>query len=284
MGRGHQARDHHHERRRPRGAGPRGARRGAAAGTACSAGTRSRSAAGDVADPWTLLAAIAARTERVTLGAMVFAPGPAPAVDAGQAGDHARSPVERAAGAARGPRDDRRRRLRAGRRAGGGEGACPAPGRDARDPRRPPARQAVRVRGRALPVRQDDRPAAARPAATDPGLGRGIVAERAVDAPGRPLGRDRAPGRRGGRRAQQQPGGPRRGRGLDPARARRGRAPGDRTTWSRAGSPDRRRPGGRRDDRGGGGRRGHVVDRGRLGGRPVADLRAAGPRARSPRG
>jgi alkanesulfonate monooxygenase SsuD/methylene tetrahydromethanopterin reductase-like flavin-dependent oxidoreductase (luciferase family) len=30
--------------------------------------------AGDVPDPWTLLAAIAARTERVTLGAMVFAP------------------------------------------------------------------------------------------------------------------------------------------------------------------------------------------------------------------
>jgi alkanesulfonate monooxygenase SsuD/methylene tetrahydromethanopterin reductase-like flavin-dependent oxidoreductase (luciferase family) len=29
---------------------------------------------GDVPDPWTLLAAIAARTERVTLGAMVFAP------------------------------------------------------------------------------------------------------------------------------------------------------------------------------------------------------------------
>ena len=104
---------------------------------------------------------------------------------------------------------------------------------------------------------------AARPAAAGPGLGRGRVAARAVDAPGDPLGRHRGPGARG-RTGRPRPG-PRSsrtivawvrrerasGRARRPVRDRRrrhdaGRRPAARPRWSRP--PTRRpaRPGGRR--------------------------------------
>ena len=175
---------------------------------------------GEMFDPWILLAAMAMRTERVMLGAIVFAPaGGGPGSSPAR-----RSTLDILSGGrlvlpvGLGTLDDPGSATSASRPTT--RARAPAPRRDAGDRRRPVVGRAVRVRGRALPVRRDDLPADAGPAAADPGLGRGRVAARALDAAGRALGRRRRPGDRTGREPGHRPRGAARGRRWVPARPR----------------------------------------------------------------
>ena len=151
---------------------------------------------------------------------------------------HARPPVERAPGAPGRPRRDRGRRVRRRGRARGCPGPGAAPRRDAGHRRRALDRRAVRLRGRALPLRADDVPAPARPATAGPGVGRGGLAARAVHAPGAALGRDRGPGQGRGRDAERRARGPRghRDAGSAPSAPRRASTARSRS-WSAARRP-----------------------------------------------
>ena len=167
-----------------------------AAGTASSPGTAIALGTMDTYDPWVddggdgdADGARHARRDR-------DAAGPTPAVEAGPRGDDARPPVERTARPAR------------------SASARSTTARSATSASRPRrairaelldeslaildglwTRRAVRVRGTPLPLRADDLPADARPAAADPDLGRRRLAARAVDAADASLGRGRRPGR-----------------------------------------------------------------------------------------
>ena len=169
---------------------PRRARPRPPAGTASSPGTASRSAPGDTYDPWVVMAAMAMRTERVTLGAIVTPPArrrpwklarEAMTLDR-LSGGRLVLPV----GLGRARRRRVRERRRADRRADAGGAAR----RVAGDPRGPLERRAVRVRGPPPPVRPDDLPADAGAAAADPDLGGRRVAGGALDGAGGALGRD----------------------------------------------------------------------------------------------
>ncbi len=173
----------------------------------------------DILDPWALLGAIAVRTERVRLGAMVFAPSrrrPWTLLKEAVTIDHL-SGGRLVLPVGLGALDDAgfgtvgeatEARVRASRL---DETLAIIDGLQRDEP--------FAYLRRALCLRGDVAAAAARPAPTDPGVGRWRLAARAVDAPGGALGRRGGPGPRRGRRQIAQPAGARRDHGLDHAGA-----------------------------------------------------------------
>ena len=226
-------------------------------------------------DPWIVLAAMAMRTRRVRLGAIVFAPArrrpwklarEAISLDV-LSGGRLVLPV------GLGTLDD----------AGFGNVGEPTPARERAE--RLDETLAILdglesgepfgFEGDHYRFAPDDLPPTPGPAAADPGLGRGRVAARAVDAPRRALGRDLRPGPGPGRQAGERARGAAADRGLAAAGAA-ARGLRDRPVRHRRRRRDAgRRPGARRGDRRrprGGGR--DVVDRVRL----VRDDRRRAPR------
>ena len=195
-------------------------------------------------DPWIILAAMAARTERIRLGAMVFAPSrrrPWKLAREIITLDHlsnGRLVVPVGLGAL----DD----------AGFGNVGEPVEARtrarlldetlaiiDGLQSGEPFAFEGEHYRFGPMTFRPTTGPAAA-----GPGLGRGRVAARAVDAPGDPLGRARGAGPGARRQAGDRPRGPPRDRGLGAARRAAGRVSTgrSRSSWMGARRPTTRSP------------------------------------------